>query len=296
MAYEFKINPKKLIRVIIDTDAACEADDQFAVVHALLTPKFVVRGIIAEQFNKGQAGSVGESFTEIKKLLDLMSIADIPVFKGIDGKLESEDDLGPQNEAVDFIIREAMTESELPLYIFCQGAATNVAAAINRRLDIAGRIKVIWIGGAAYPNGGWEFNLTNDHNAANSLFKSEADMIQVPMNCYITVRVGYAELEKKVRPCGSVGKYLFDNMMRVGLTQDWVGGESWALGDSPCIALAIEPCCGVYKLRTAPRADEDGKYSFDDSARKIMVCEKIDQRFLLEDFFAKLSLNYNKNI
>ncbi len=39
----FNIPENKKIRVIIDTDAACEADDPFAIVHALLSPKLIVK-------------------------------------------------------------------------------------------------------------------------------------------------------------------------------------------------------------------------------------------------------------
>ena len=39
MDHEYKVQEKKRIRVILDTDAACEADDQYAIVHALLTPR-----------------------------------------------------------------------------------------------------------------------------------------------------------------------------------------------------------------------------------------------------------------
>lgn len=38
------------IRVIDDTDCACEGDDAFAVAHLLLTSKFDVRGIAATGF------------------------------------------------------------------------------------------------------------------------------------------------------------------------------------------------------------------------------------------------------
>jgi purine nucleosidase len=34
-------------RVVINTDAKNEADDQFAIVHALLSPSLDVRGLIA---------------------------------------------------------------------------------------------------------------------------------------------------------------------------------------------------------------------------------------------------------
>lgn len=41
----FDIPDHKKVRVIVDTDAACEADDAFAIVHALLSPKLIVRGV-----------------------------------------------------------------------------------------------------------------------------------------------------------------------------------------------------------------------------------------------------------
>lgn len=46
----YKVADNKKIRVIIDTDAANEADDQFAIVHAVMTQKFIVKGISAEHF------------------------------------------------------------------------------------------------------------------------------------------------------------------------------------------------------------------------------------------------------
>ena len=38
--------PAKMHRVIINTDAKNEADDQYAIVQALLTPSFDLHGII----------------------------------------------------------------------------------------------------------------------------------------------------------------------------------------------------------------------------------------------------------
>ena len=35
MALKFDVRDEKKIRVIVDTDAACEADDPFAIAHAL---------------------------------------------------------------------------------------------------------------------------------------------------------------------------------------------------------------------------------------------------------------------
>ena len=51
-AFKFEVRDEKKIRVIVDTDAACEADDPFAIAHALLSPKLIVEGITAEHFAK----------------------------------------------------------------------------------------------------------------------------------------------------------------------------------------------------------------------------------------------------
>ena len=44
------MEPPSRRRVVIDTDAKNEADDQFAIVHALLSPTLDVRGLIAAHF------------------------------------------------------------------------------------------------------------------------------------------------------------------------------------------------------------------------------------------------------
>ena len=49
-AYLFDVPEKKKCRVIIDSDTACEADDPFAIAYALLSPKLIIRGIVAEHF------------------------------------------------------------------------------------------------------------------------------------------------------------------------------------------------------------------------------------------------------
>ena len=292
MSYKFRVQECKKKRIILDTDAAAEADDQFAIVHALLTPSFIVKGIIAEQFlTEGSESSVEKSYNEIKRLLALMEINDIPVLRGSDIPLASETD-SPSSEGADFIIKEALAESDKPLFVLCQGAITNVASALNKCPEIAGKFTCIWIGGGFYPEGGWEFNLFNDIHAANAVFKSDTELWQVPMSCYTQMQVGYAELEKKVMPCGKVGKYLFEQMQ--GMKAPWIAGESWGLGDSPAIGLALNQGCGWYDVRNAPVFDSDGKYHDCPENRPIRVYTRIDSRYILEDMFAKLALTYGE--
>lgn len=295
MSYKFHVQEKKRIRVIIDTDAACEADDQYAIVHALLTPRFIIKGIIAEQFaSEGGEKSVDKSYVEIVKILKLMDIPEvleIPVARGAYLPLQSESEI-QDSEGAELIIEEALKEEETPLYVLCQGAITNVAIAINKCPEIAGRFTCIWIGGGAYPKGGWEFNLHNDYHAANAVFKSKLALWQVPMDCYTLMQTGYAELQLKVMPYGRIGQYLFDEMQEFGMKTHWVAGESWGLGDSPAIGLALNPGCGRSHMQNAPIVDKDGYYIGEVENREIRVFHQIDTRYILEDFFAKLALIY----
>lgn len=43
--YLFHVPEQKRIKVILDSDVRNEVDDQFAIMHALMTPKFDVRGV-----------------------------------------------------------------------------------------------------------------------------------------------------------------------------------------------------------------------------------------------------------
>ena len=57
-------------RVIVDTDAKNEADDQYAIVHALLSPTLDVRGIVPAHFGTERSTtSMAESRAEVDLLL-----------------------------------------------------------------------------------------------------------------------------------------------------------------------------------------------------------------------------------
>ena len=206
----FDIPDNKKIRVIVDTDAACEADDPFAIVHALLSPKLIVKGIAAEHF--AQDNSMEESFDEIITILEAMDI-DVPVLKGQRGPLSQDDEV---SEAADFIIREAMKDDNKPLFVLCQGAITNVAMAIKTEPKIMDRMTIIWIGthGTAYGEPPFrEFNAGNDVEAANLVLKEETQVWLVPSYVYTTINIGIAEIERRIAPCGKIGRHLYENLV-----------------------------------------------------------------------------------
>ncbi|MCR4641278.1 MAG: nucleoside hydrolase [Lachnospiraceae bacterium] len=283
------IPEKKKIRVIIDTDAACEADDPFAIVQALLSPKLIVKGIAAEHFV--QEGSMEKSYEEIRTILDAMGL-DYPVLKGQEGPLSQDASL---SEASDFIVREAMREDEKPLFILCQGAISNVAMAVKSEPKIRERMTVIWIGthGKA-PNAApfREFNAGNDIEAANLALESAVNLWLVPSYVYTTINIGIAEIKRRIAPCGKIGQHLYDNLMEYNHSEGagWTQGESWSLGDSPAIALALNPGCGRFETAPAPHVEEDTSSSEKADNPQIRIYKDVDSRYILEDLIAKLEL------
>ena len=285
----FDIPENKKIRVIIDTDAACEADDPFAIVQALLSPKLIVRGILAEHF--GVPGSMMESYNEILTILDAMEM-DIPVYKGQTGTLKEDTSL---SEAADFIVQEAMRDDEKPLYVLCQGAVSNVSKAIESNPEIIKRMTVIWIGthGEAPCKAPFrEFNAGNDIDAANLLLQSGVDLWLVPSQVYSTITIGIAEIKRRISPCGRIGEHLYYNLIEYNNSEGagWTQGESWSLGDSPAIAIAINPGCGKFKTTHAPVIADDTSSIESNDTPMIRIYTDVDSRYILEDLIAKLEL------
>ena len=285
----FDIPDYKKIRVIVDTDAACEADDPFAIVHALLSPKLMVKGVVAEHFNV--AHSMEDSYNEILNIKQAMAI-DFPIFMGQSGPLSKDTYV---SEGVDFIIKEALTDSPYPLFILCQGAITNVAMAVKTCPDIIGKATVIWIGthGEAPCLAPFrEFNAGNDIEAANLVLKSNIDLWLVPSQVYTTITIGIAEIKRRISPLGDIGKHLYENLISYNNSEvaGWTAGESWSLGDSPAIAIAINPGCGHYKTIKAPIVADDTSSVEDPIGRLIRQYTDVDSRYILEDLIAKLEL------
>ena len=293
------IPPASRVRMIVDTDAKNEADDQYAIMHHLLTPMFDVCGIIATHFEQkaGYTGrSMEKSYQEIEKLLSLAEMEDVPFFRGCVSPLKDVHD-APDAEGVRHIIREARKPGKL--YIAVQGAMTNVAAALNAAPDIGENIVVLWNGGGPYPEGRSEFNVQQDPDAARALLRSSAEVWQTPQDVYCTLEVSLAELKRRVYPCGELGRYLYRQLVEENHVEYNPGfllrsGENWVLGDNTTIAvLLMNRWRGNWHMEHAPVIREDLAYEANPEGRLIRVYDSIDVRMTLEDLFCKLELAYS---
>ncbi len=283
--------PVRKARVIVNTDAKNEADDQYAIVHAILTPSFELHGIIPAHFGtRRSTESMAESRAEVDKLLDLMGLTGaITVADGAAAALPDVD-TPVRSPGADLIIAEALRDDPRPLYVAFYGPLTDMASALLLEPAIADRDGVVvWIGGGPWPAGGPEFNLSNDVHAANVVFRSRLQVWQIPSPAYKLMPVSYAELQAKVSPQGPLGRYLVDQL--VAWNSRWVDApiEYRSLGDSPAVGVIMYPDCGPWELRPAPEFDDDMSYRHTGRNRPVRVYQSVDARFILEDFFAKLA-------
>lgn len=291
--YDFKVYDNKKIRVLYSTDTKNEADDQYVIAHAIMTPKFIVEGFVAAHYEKKDpVDSMEKSYQEIDKVLTLMGQEkNFKYFRGAPHGLPDEN-TPVDSEGARFIIEEAMKESEYPLFVVGIGCATDIASALLLEPAIAERITVIWLGGRNYPAGGEEFNLMNDVAAGNVLFQSNVPLWLLTTDVTSVMKVSYAELEYKVRPCGAIGDYLCTQLYDVG-KEDWTNGESWIIWDDATVGLLLDHHAYQYEELPAPYILPDMTYRLQpENKRLVRFYTAVEPRFIFEDFFCKLALNF----
>ncbi len=149
-------HPKGKVRIVLDTDAYNEIDDQFAVVYALLsTERIEVEALYAAPFDNDRVASpsVGmeKSFEEIFRLVDMLDISpDGLVFRGSTGYLTDYEHPYRSEAALDLVERAMSSPQDDALYVVAIGAITNVASAMLIEPQIVKRIVVLWLGGHAH--------------------------------------------------------------------------------------------------------------------------------------------------
>ena len=126
--------------------------------------------------------------------------------------------------------------------------------------------------------------------------RSKADVWQIPASVYCAMEVTMAEMAARVRPCGRIGEYLYEQMEEYNLHSDEPyelrKGENWCLGDSPVVGVLLQ-CAwrGNYHMQTAPMIAENMCYQPNPDGKMIRVYDFVDVRMILEDLYAKLELS-----
>ncbi len=202
--------------IIIDTDPG--QDDAVAILLALASPELDVLGITAV------AGNVPLILTEknARKICELAGRPDVDVYAGsekplvrdlvtaeyvhgktgLDGPSLPEPDMLLQSaHAVDFIVQSIMSRPERTVTLCALGPLTNIALALDREPEIAGRIKeLVMMGGGCFEGGNTtpaaEFNIFVDPHAADKVLAAGVPIVMFPLDCTHKARTTRERVER----------------------------------------------------------------------------------------------------
>ena len=280
------------LRVVLDTDTYNEVDDQFAVVHALLSPERIrLEALYAAPFHNarsdGPADGMERSYDEILRLLQRLGINDHSrVFKGSDRYLPSRED-AVRSQAAEHLIELSRT-GDGPLYVAAIGAITNVASALLLDPSLAERIVVVWLGGQPthWPSAS-EFNLKQDVPAAQVVFDCGVPFVQIPCATVAShLLTTMAELAQYVQPQGDIGQYLYEicdsyrNDQYAWSKEIWdISATGW-LVDADWVPSHVVP---------SPILTDQVTWSVDASRHPVRVAHSVRRNQIFGDLFGKMA-------
>jgi len=307
--------PAAPVRLVIDTDAANEIDDQFALAWTLLSPgplqlqaayaapfSFAHRRAAlpharedAAPFNPPDVG-MRASHEEILRVFDHLGVpAGGKVFEGSAGYLPSASQ-PLRSAAAEHLIGLAQEASdERPLYVVALGCVTNIASALLLAPDIAEKIVVVWTSGypSHAPHVNDSFNLEQDLAAGRVLLDSGVPLVYLPgFHVGAQLRLSLAEVERYVRGRGRIGDYLhslFTGNPLWSLYPVATGRPySWVIWDVICIAWLLDPRWVPSKLVNTPGLSDDRCWMALDPRHPMREAFAVDRDAIFNDFFAKL--------
>lgn len=294
------------IRVVFDTDANNELDDQHALAYLLFNgDRFDVEGVTVNATVNG--GAIDEHYREAERVLKLSTLhPDIPLLRGANGRFAAIASRTGQSDfdgvdAVDFIIERALEDSDRELVLLAVGKLTNVALALKKNPGIADKMTVYWLG-SNYPHPG-EYNQGNDVPAMNFVLDSDVPFSIVTVRYgqpsgTDAVRVTLADIQRHMPGRGprtdtpvtgrhgvafsTFGDYSVNLFEHINFQGD---PPSRALFDMAAVAILKNPRWASSRLLSAPTLLNDVWVDRPNNARKIVLWEDFDESAILADFF-----------
>lgn len=269
--------PQKKVRAVIDSDAATEIDDHFAISYALCAKdKLDIQAVIAAPFFKFTVSSPEEgmlnSYDAILKLFGLLGEkSEEVVFKGAPRFMPDRDtpvDTAGARKIIELAHR-AKADGEI-LYIIAIAALTNVASAFLLDPSIIGSCTVVWLGGNAieWHGDNNEYNLRGDLAATQVVFDCKVPLVQFPCQMVTDhlITTEY-ELRERCENCGKVGRHLYDHS--ASEMKRW-GNESRVIWDIITVAYFCVPEAFESIIRPTPSVNNDKSWDTSDATRPEM--------------------------
>ena len=296
-------------RVLLDTDANNELDDQHAIAYMLFSGDvFQVEGITVNRTRGG--GDVEQQAKEAERIVTLAGLERrFHVIRGANGSFA---DIAPHvaertfdgSDAVDLILRRSRVKAATKLVLVPVGKLTNIALALKKDPSLAERVRVVWLG-SNYPEPG-EYNQENDEGALQYVLDTS-----VPFEMAVVrygkpsgtdrVRVSRDEVHARMPGKGprisapivgrnggsftTFGDYsidLFDHITMNGTP------PSRALYDMAAVSIVKNPAWAHAARIPAPRLVNSKWEARPDNPRTITVWENFDRDAILKDFYATM--------
>ena len=276
------------LRVIIDTDAANEVDDQWAIALALGYPeRLKIEGFVAAHYGqRGGARGIERSRASLEATLSAAGLAGrFPLSNGSDPLIYR--DRLPPSDGIDFILNTARTATPSdPIWLVLLGPATDAAVALLREPALADRIVVFWHGRSSWPDRCTNFNATNDPIAAQLLFELPCRLVLFDTGKDLTMPM--RESERRVGQVGMLGKFL--HQIRLGSA--YARRDDKGIFDLGDIAALIRPELTSWETPAAPGVQFDLSYDFSRNHGRITRIARIDREgsfVLLDEALARLA-------
>lgn len=308
--------PSGRVALVIDTDAANEIDDQFALAWALARQdKLDIRGIYATPFSfahrralyplaKADAApfnppEVGmeRSFREILRVQELMGhVHSVPAKRGSAGYLTSL--AHPiASDATEHLIETAMSmPPNEPLYVVALGCATNVTSALLLAPEIMQKIVVVWTSAfpSHAPHVNQSFNLEQDVLASQWLYDSGVPLVYLPgYHVGAQLRLSLAEVERYVLPHGALGGYLHtlfaENPLWAVTGRPAAPSHSWVIWDLINIAWLLDPQWVPSEMVHTPILGSDLRWKNRPNAHPMREAHAVQRDAIFNDLFAALA-------
>jgi purine nucleosidase len=281
-----------LPRMVLDTDAFNEIDDQFALVHAVLAKDRVeLEAVYAAPFHNarstGPADGMRKSYEEAQRVLGVLGHAQTPVLEGATEWL-TDSQVPQPSPATKHLIERAQSGESRPLYVVAIGAPTNVSHALLLAPEIIDHIVVVWLGGNAlnWPTAS-EFNLKQDPTASRVLLDSGAAMVHVPcLNVADHLTTTRDEVDHYVRPAGPVGALLAERFEEYVEDRPGISKVIW---DLAATAWLLDVSWTTSVVTHSPVLTEDLTWSLD--ARRHLIAEvtHVQRDAIFADLFSRLA-------
>jgi purine nucleosidase len=295
------------IRLLLDTDANNQLDDQYAIGYMLFNGNvFDVDAITVNRTQDG--GGIEKHVAEAERIVALAGLrGQVPVIRGASGAFNTiKNRVGASqfdgSDAVNLIISRARAQDSRRLVLMPIGKLTNIALALKKDPSIASKVRIVWLG-SNYPEPG-EYNQENDEPALEYILDTDVEFeialvryyktsgtyaVQIKRNEVLTrlpgkgPRVPDAIAGRHGGTFHTFGDYAVDLFQKMPQRL-----EVRALYDMAAVSIVKNPRWATPVRIPAPALVKSKWVERPGNTRQIVIWENFDRDAIMKDFFATM--------